>query len=145
MASVELPARLTPSSCGYALRLTSLAASSDAWLASHRCHNGDLYPTFNSGAFALGQGPRDNNDVVHAALVSDSWASFMRTGQPNPDVAYLRARGYDTAISRMWQPTTTANPQMLSLGPAPRMIPLTQRGEHCTVLGKPLNYVALGG
>lgn len=27
------------------------------------------------------------------------WASFARTGDPNPDVAYLRARGYNSTLA----------------------------------------------
>jgi carboxylesterase type B len=41
---------------------------------------------------------RNPDDLYSVQLVSGYFASFVRTGNPNPDPEYLRARGYDKSI-----------------------------------------------
>ncbi|KAJ6003517.1 hypothetical protein N7451_006064 [Penicillium sp. IBT 35674x] len=59
----------------------------------YRCHSGDLYETF--GTYYLFDQPiRTPEDVGYTNLHQDMWGSFARTGNPNPAVEYLDARGY---------------------------------------------------
>lgn len=44
----------------------------------------------------LGFSYRDINDLRTVQLTSGYFGSFIRTGQPNPDLTYLRARGYQS-------------------------------------------------
>lgn len=59
-----------------------------------RLHGSDL-------GFAYGnQEPlRDGRDLRASQLVSGYYAAFARAGSPNPDEAYLRARGYEDTLS----------------------------------------------
>ncbi|KAK7060848.1 hypothetical protein VNI00_000581 [Paramarasmius palmivorus] len=58
----------------------------------YACHSGDLYPVF--GTYHLLEQPaRVLEDIHFTALVQDMWASFARTGIPNPDKSYLQVRG----------------------------------------------------
>lgn len=41
---------------------------------------------------------RDANDLYSVQLVSGYFAEFVKTGQPNPPVDYLRARGYSKTL-----------------------------------------------
>ncbi|KAJ9651886.1 hypothetical protein H2198_008850 [Neophaeococcomyces mojaviensis] len=56
---------------------------------------------------------RDAADLYSVQLVSGLFASFIRSGQPNPSEAYLRARGYNSTLVALqtvgkWLPVTSA-------------------------------------
>ncbi|ESK91555.1 putative carboxylesterase from carbohydrate esterase family gh10 [Moniliophthora roreri MCA 2997] len=56
------------------------------------CHSGDLYEVF--GTYHLFKQPvRAPEDIQYTALVQDLWGAFAKSGNPNPDVRYLEARG----------------------------------------------------
>jgi hypothetical protein len=38
---------------------------------------------------------RDENDLPFSQFDLDSWAAFAESGNPNPDRAFLKARGYE--------------------------------------------------
>ncbi|ESK91554.1 putative carboxylesterase from carbohydrate esterase family ce10 [Moniliophthora roreri MCA 2997] len=58
----------------------------------YACHSGDLYEVF--GTYHLFNQPvRVPEDIYFTALIQDMWASFARTGNPNPDKRYLEVRG----------------------------------------------------
>ncbi|EEB97797.1 hypothetical protein MPER_02810, partial [Moniliophthora perniciosa FA553] len=58
----------------------------------YACHSGDLYEVF--GTYHLFNQPvRVPEDIHFTALIQDMWASFARTGNPNPDKRYLEVRG----------------------------------------------------
>ncbi|KAJ3875320.1 alpha/beta-hydrolase [Lentinula edodes] len=58
----------------------------------YRCHSGDLYEVF--GTYHLFSEPlRVPADIFYTNLVQDLWTTFARTGDPNPDLADLAARG----------------------------------------------------
>ncbi|KAK7041570.1 hypothetical protein VNI00_009157 [Paramarasmius palmivorus] len=58
----------------------------------YRCHSGDLYEVF--GTYHLFKQPvRVPDDIHYTALVQDFWGAFARTGDPNPSLEYLKARG----------------------------------------------------
>ncbi len=54
---------------------------------------------------------RDEHDLPFAQFVLDSFASFVRTHDPNPDPAFLAARGYLSTLQELetagrWAPVT---------------------------------------
>ncbi len=42
---------------------------------------------------------RDGLNIAFSQLVLDYWSSFVRTGSPNPDPGYLRARVMQTPLN----------------------------------------------
>ena len=79
------------------------------------CHASDILPVFGTSA-TVGVGfNNDTNSTFHdsasihadtmpsaasyTAYIQDVWTSFVRTHNPNPAPAYLRARGYDTTLA----------------------------------------------
>ncbi|KEF60809.1 esterase/lipase [Exophiala aquamarina CBS 119918] len=46
---------------------------------------------------------RDANDLYSVQLVSGYFAEFVKTGQPNPNVEYLKVRGYGTTLKGVQQ------------------------------------------
>ncbi|KAL0581783.1 hypothetical protein V5O48_000260 [Marasmius crinis-equi] len=59
---------------------------------SYLCHSADLYEVF--GTYHIYSQPvRVPEDIHYTALVQDLWGAFARSGNPNPDLAYLKARG----------------------------------------------------
>ncbi|KAK1219405.1 hypothetical protein PQX77_017877 [Marasmius sp. AFHP31] len=59
---------------------------------SYLCHGADIYEVF--GTYHLFDRPvRVDEDIFYTALVQDIWGAFARSGNPNPDLDYLRARG----------------------------------------------------
>ncbi|KAI6258165.1 hypothetical protein MCOR27_000983 [Pyricularia oryzae] len=111
-----------------------------------RCHTGEMLYVFGSVARA-GLPYRDEGDLVFERYVLDSFASFARTYDPNPDVAFLEARGYASTLevvnaSGRWEPTVKGNMRM-------RTLDLPGRGdamkgfqdlEQCEWLGVPTDY-----
>jgi carboxylesterase type B len=114
------------------------------------CHSGDLYSTFNTAGYVAQYPVRDSDDIIHAALQMDMWASFSRSGNPNPSTKYLSMRGYTDTAERLyemggWAQTTSDKLNILSLGPYPEMQDLAIRGDQCSAYGLPLDYIAQGG
>ncbi|KAK1222928.1 hypothetical protein PQX77_014205 [Marasmius sp. AFHP31] len=77
------------------------------------CHSSDLYEVF--GTYHIFSQPvRMKEDIYYTALIQDMWGSFARTGNPNPDLAYLKARGraYESTLNVLsssgwtWPPYT---------------------------------------
>ncbi|KAG7096415.1 hypothetical protein E1B28_003855 [Marasmius oreades] len=59
---------------------------------SYLCHSADLYEVF--GTYHIFSQPvRVVKDIHYTALVQDLWGAFAKSGNPNPDKNYLRARG----------------------------------------------------
>ncbi|EIW80191.1 cholinesterase [Coniophora puteana RWD-64-598 SS2] len=72
----------------------------DPYAPYFRCHSGDLY--FTAGT--LGQSAlhfRDDADWTLSQVAVDYWTSFARTFDPNPDPAYMVARGYENSAAAM--------------------------------------------
>jgi len=72
----------------------------DPSLPYFRCHSGELYYMFGT----LGQDLkpfRDANDLIMSQFSVDMWASFARTFNPNPNPAYLNARGYSNTTAAL--------------------------------------------
>ncbi|KAJ5287618.1 carboxylesterase [Penicillium angulare] len=63
----------------------------------YRCHSSDLYEIF--GTYYLFNLPvRVPEDIYYTNAVQDMWTSFARTGNPNVEKDYLKARGYNTTL-----------------------------------------------
>lgn len=65
-----------------------------------RCHSGELYYVFGNLA-RQGLPVRDEGDLPFEQFVLDSFVAFIRTGDPNPDKRYLRARGYTGTLEQV--------------------------------------------
>ena len=80
----------------------------DPTLPYFRCHSGELYYVFGNLA-RQGLPVRDQGDLPFEQFVLDAFAAFVRTGDPNPDKAFLAARGYDDTLRQVdrdgrWEP-----------------------------------------
>ncbi|KAN0105826.1 cholinesterase [Hyaloscypha variabilis] len=108
-----------------------------------KCHSGELYYQFGN-IVRQGLPLRDDNDLPFSQFVLDSWVSFARSGDPNPDRSFLKARGYVNTSWALeaageWMPVEDGNWTMREL-----QWPSKQVGfrdvEQCSVLGWPLDY-----
>ncbi|KAL8420055.1 hypothetical protein RB594_002999 [Gaeumannomyces avenae] len=112
-----------------------------------RCHSGELL--YVSGNVAReGLPPRDDVDLPFAQLVLDSFVSFARSYDPNPDPAFLAARGYTGTLSQVqssgrWQPSTAAGLTMRVLDWPPYQSQFRELAQ-CDSLGLGLNYYING-
>ncbi|KAI1813898.1 hypothetical protein GGS20DRAFT_551053 [Poronia punctata] len=75
-----------------------------------KCYSGELYYLF--GNLARDDLPmRDEFDLPFQQFVVDSFSSFATTYDPDPDFAFLQARGYDDTLRAVqhdgrWNPVT---------------------------------------
>ncbi|KAI0537737.1 Alpha/Beta hydrolase protein [Xylaria digitata] len=108
-----------------------------------KCHSGELYYLFGNLA-REGLPMRDDYDLPFQQFVVDSFSSFARTYNPNPDLAYLRARGY-TNTSReleqngVWKPATKDRITKRILQWPSGEGPFVEL-DQCEGLGLPLDY-----
>ncbi|CAK5266995.1 unnamed protein product [Mycena citricolor] len=116
----------------------------DPSLPYFKCHSGELYFVFgNIGQSTPGFPFRDAFDLPFEQLALDSWASFARTHDPNPDPAFLDARsfaGTKNALAQWgsWLPVQSAKPVRILDWPSRSSAWLEQK--QCAVLGFPLDY-----
>ncbi|KAL2017034.1 hypothetical protein VTK56DRAFT_2678 [Thermocarpiscus australiensis] len=109
-----------------------------------RCHSGELYYVFGNLA-RQGLPMRDEGDLPFEQFVLDSFVAFMRTGDPNPDSGYLRARGYGNTLAMVersgrWLPSTKQGMTLRSLDwPRAAQGPFRE-AEQCRALGLGLDY-----
>ncbi|ORX38959.1 hypothetical protein BD324DRAFT_300541 [Kockovaella imperatae] len=70
-----------------------------------KCHSGDLSYTFGTMPY-VGLPDRDGLDIPMSQFIVDTWASFARSYNPNPNTAFLDARGFtnSSAMVRMIEP-----------------------------------------
>ncbi|RAK97901.1 carboxylesterase [Aspergillus ibericus CBS 121593] len=106
----------------------------------YRCHSGDLYEVFGT-YYLFGLPVRAPEDVAYTNLVQDLWGAFARTGDPNVEMGYLRARGYESTLrvreKWSWGEFTVGEgeEEVASLQvPVPGRAGLPY-GEECVVLG----------
>jgi hypothetical protein len=62
--------------------------------ASFKCHSGELYYEFGN-IKRQGLPLRDENGLPISQFDLNSRAAFARSGNPNPDRTFLKARGYE--------------------------------------------------
>jgi len=79
---------------------TAARPHGDPSLPYFRCHSGELYYVFGNLA-RQGLPLRDEGDLPFEQLVLDMFASFVRTGNPNPQKGFLVARGFKETLRRV--------------------------------------------
>ena len=77
-----------------------------------RCHSGELFYVFGTLPTSLPY--RDEHDLPFMKISLDTWTSFARTFDPNPDPAFLAARGFTDVAAQLateskWLPVTARN------------------------------------
>ncbi|ORY12878.1 Alpha/Beta hydrolase protein [Clohesyomyces aquaticus] len=92
---------------------------------------------------------RDANDLYSVQLASGYFASFVKSGQPNPDPEYLRVRGYEKTIEGVrragpWNQVRGENGPIRFLD-YPGSKQNFQDTEQCAWLGYGLDYYLKGG
>lgn len=112
-----------------------------------KCHSGELYYVFGTLAFN-GLPARDENDIPFEQFAVDTWAAFVRTYNPNPDVGYLKARGFSNTLKEVqkggskWAPVTPGKQTLRLLEwpsvQEPFLVYSSQ--AQCDDLGLPLDY-----
>ncbi|KAI1871179.1 uncharacterized protein JN550_004624 [Neoarthrinium moseri] len=112
--------------------------------AYYKCHAGEQTIVFGN-VRRSGQIDRDGFDVPFSQLVVDYWSSFARTGNPNPDKAYLRARDYHTTLAQVetagpWEPVHAEQPTMRVLQWNGMQVPFVE-SEQCKAIGIPLEIL----
>ncbi|KAH6654745.1 Alpha/Beta hydrolase protein [Truncatella angustata] len=108
-----------------------------------KCHSGELYYVFGN-LVRQGLPMRDENDLPFEQFVLDSFASFARAYDPNPDLGYLKARGYHNTIDELakagkWQPSTKKSLTKRTLQWPSFQGPFTEL-EQCEALGLSIDY-----
>lgn len=109
-----------------------------------RCHSGELYYVFGN-LHRQGLPMRDDGDLPFEQFVTDSFVSFIRTGDPNPDEAYLRAKGYTETLKQLkisgtWKPSVKGRYSLRVFDyPKSRMEPFRDI-QQCEALGLGLGY-----
>lgn len=99
--------------------ITSSHPHGDPSLPYFRCHSGELYIIFGNIAFQ-GLPERDEYDLPFEQYALDSFTSFVRTHDPNPDEGFLIARGYSNTSSELeqagaWRPAKKGDLTMRAL------------------------------
>lgn len=124
---------------------TSGFPNGDPNMQYFKCHSGELYFVFgNLVRFDLPF--RDGNDLPFEQFILDSWSSFARTADPNPDVGYLQARRYQSTQlelqrSGKWLPVEDGNWSLRRLQWPSVQAPFDEL-DQCTALGLPLDYLS---
>jgi hypothetical protein len=114
----------------------------DPSLEYFKCHAGDL--ELNFGNFLRdGLPERDEFDLPFAQRLTDYWTSFGRTMNPNPDPAWLAARGYWSTLQQNdyageWEEVDASSPRMMLLQWNSAMVPFGDV-EQCAVIGESLH------
>ena len=92
---------------------------------------------------------RDNDDLFSIQLTSGYFASFVKSGDPNPDMKYLGARGYRNSISAVmkggrWDEVSGTQGPMKLLD-YPSFSSGFQDVPQCAFLNYSLSYYVDGG
>ncbi|PCH35222.1 alpha/beta-hydrolase [Wolfiporia cocos MD-104 SS10] len=110
-----------------------------------KCHLGEMYYVFGTLPSTLPY--RDSEDLPFTQLTVDAWSSFTRTYNPNPDPAFLLARGYNGTFAHVthqepWLPVTaeTLRTTPLRTLQFDSFMGEFAEQEQCDFLGYPLDY-----
>ncbi|KAB5523149.1 Alpha/Beta hydrolase protein [Coniochaeta sp. 2T2.1] len=111
----------------------------------YKCHAGEQLIVFGNVRRA-GQADRDGLDVPFTQLVVDHWSAFARTGDPNPERAYLEARGYLASLAQVestgrWEPVDPQKPTIRLLQWNGAQVPFVEQSQ-CQALALPLDMLA---
>ena len=107
-----------------------------------KCHAGELlisFGTFSRSRYA----EKDAHDIPFSQLVVDYWTSFASNLDPNPNLDYLRARGYWKLLASIdasgpRQPVDATKPELMLLQPQSTMSSFLDEAQ-CAVLGQPFD------
>ena len=115
----------------------------DPSLPYFKCHSGELYYVFGNLA-RQGLPMRDENDLPFEQFALDSFSSFARTSNPNPDHGFLVARGYVNTIKELetagvWVPATREQMTMRVLEWPSYQGPFRELPQ-CEAIDLPLTY-----
>lgn len=109
-----------------------------------KCHSGDLYYIFGNLA-RQGLPMRDEFDLPFEQFIVDSFSSFARSFDPNPDTDFLEARGYESTLREIkragrWQPSTPGGDMTMRTLQWPSFQGPFIETEQCEALGLGLDY-----
>ncbi|KAK2749394.1 hypothetical protein FQN57_006326 [Myotisia sp. PD_48] len=115
----------------------------DPTLPHFRCHCGELHYIFGN-LVQNGRPIRDQIDIPFSQFSLDTWTSFVRTHNPNPDSEFLTARGYTNTTNIIstygeWAPFNWENPQVRKMDYPPRTITIEDQPQ-CNLFDLPLSY-----
>lgn len=107
-----------------------------------KCHQGEIYYVFGNIQW-LARPLRGQFDLPFEQYVLDSWASFARSGNPNPDLGLLKARGYTNTTRQVemagpWAPFRQDDYRLQLLQWPSGMMDLNEL-DQCRVLNMSLN------
>ncbi|KAI0841602.1 alpha/beta-hydrolase [Hypoxylon sp. FL0890] len=109
-----------------------------------KCHSGELYYIF--GNLARQDLPmRDEFDLPFEQFILDTFSSFARSFDPNPDTKFLEARGYESTLGEIrrvgrWQPSTAGGGMTMRTLQWPSFQGPFIEAEQCEALGLGLDY-----
>jgi carboxylesterase type B len=127
--------------------ITSTHPYGDPSLPYFKCHTGELYSVFGNIA-RQGLPLRDEADLPMEQYILDSFSSFARSADPNPDEAFLIARGYTSTLRELqtqgrWMPSVDGSLTMRVLQWPSYQGPFRELSQ-CTSLGLGLDYDSSG-
>lgn len=113
----------------------------------YRCHSGELFYVFGNLPSTTNRPYRDDKDLPFMQQMVDIWTSFARTFNPNPDPAFLIAKGFPETAAQFkqmskWEPVTKRNingKPLRQLESPSFMIDFKERAQ-CEFLGFPLTF-----
>lgn len=117
----------------------------DPSLPYFKNHGAEILYFFGTWGEVEGLRYRDRNDLYATRLITDYVGSFVRTGNPNPSLAFLRARGHTETIQATlatpWAPVSATDVQghTQRLDWPPRKGPFSDVAQ-CAFLGYPTDY-----
>ncbi|XXH05140.1 hypothetical protein Hte_011565 [Hypoxylon texense] len=109
-----------------------------------KCHSGELYYVFgNLGRQGLPM--RDEFDLPFEQFILDSFSAFARSFDPNPDTAFLEARGYTSTLQELesagtWQPVTAEDLTTMRTLQWPSFQASFPEAPQCESLGLGIDY-----
>lgn len=106
-----------------------------------KCHSGELFYVFGTLNY-MGYPVRDGDDLLFGQYILDSWTSFARSYDPNPERGYLEARGYGNTINELdaagkWEPLRNGGLEMRALQWPSKQVAFRDV-EQCKALGWPI-------
>ncbi|KAI1645332.1 cholinesterase [Daldinia loculata] len=104
-----------------------------------KCHSGELYYIFGNLA-RQGLPMRDEFDLLFEQFILDSFSSFARSFDPNPDVEFLKARGFQSTLGEIersgrWQPSTSEGAMTRRILQWPGVQGPFTEAEQCEYIG----------
>ncbi|TCD66116.1 hypothetical protein EIP91_001768 [Steccherinum ochraceum] len=113
----------------------------------YKCHSGELYYVFGTIPALTDRPYRDALDLPFMQQMVDIWTSFARTFDPNPDVNFLKAKGFTETAKQFtsqpkWDPVTK---QTLSKKPVrqlqfPSFMTTLRENDQCNFLSFPFTF-----